>query len=67
MQMICCYAYFLWTHRDFGYEQHFTDVHKRSVNKLIRRQGFDEARYVHLKHELMRWQRYAKALAKARV
>jgi hypothetical protein len=65
--MIGCYIYFLITHRDFGYEQHFKGLTQKRLQRLMTRNRFDEARYQHLKQEISRWQRYSEALATSRV
>ena len=65
--MIGCYMYFLLTNRDFGYEQHFDHVARRTRQRLMVRRHFDETRYAQLKQELARWQRYSRALATRRV
>jgi hypothetical protein len=65
--MILCYLYFLATNRDFGYEQHFSSLAQKQRRLLIRRKHFDEARYLFLKQELQRWQRYSKSLMRGRV
>ena len=61
--MILCYCYFLFTHKDFGYEAHFDGMARKQRTALAHRQQFDEARFALLKQDLVRWQRYAKALA----
>ena len=62
LQVILCYMYFLFTSRDFGYEQHFDKLAQKNRNLLMHRKGFDQERFEHLKQELRRWQRYAKSL-----
>ena len=60
--VILCYIYFLMTNRDFGYQEHFSKVAQKQRSNLMRRVKFDEARYRHLRHELLRWQRYTRSL-----
>jgi hypothetical protein len=66
MQMICCYVYFLYTQRDFGYENHFNKITQRSRLALMQRRQFDQTRFHFLQKELVRWQRYARGLATRR-
>ena len=66
MQMIMCYIYFLFTHKDFGYEQHFNGMARKQRHDLMARRHFDEARFLALRSDLVRWKRYARALAARR-
>jgi hypothetical protein len=64
VQVIAAYMYFLWTWRDFGYEQHFGEMKTSERVRIMRQSGFNETHYHQLLQEQRRWQRFAQSLAR---